>query len=76
MKPKLIVTTLREISSDIILPVQPGQTGSVSIDLEIRLTGTGDFSKYVKDGSFDKMQLASDILYGKIKIVGYENMNQ
>ena len=72
--PTLIITTITEKSSDIIPDMTIGYhtiPGHIHFTYEIGVVGSGDLSYYLKeDKTFNKDKLATDILNGKINIVG------
>ena len=73
MKPKLIITQIKELENYITLPHKIGTInipGKISFDYEISVEGSGNFSAYVEDKKFDSQKLAMDILMGRIEIKG------
>ena len=71
MKPKLIITQIKELENNTVLPHIRGFTnipGNVSFDYEISVQGIGDFSAYVEDKKFNSQKLAVDLLMARIEI--------
>lgn len=64
---QLIPITIGEINDDSAINV-PNTVNEIRLAFSLEVVGTGDFSKFVKDGELDVKKLISAIFQGDVYI--------